>query len=98
MLAERSQEALGRALLQFLQDAAGARHRFYLEEQVKMVRQEDPPDEPKTHLAAKLPEDFDKDPTEALTRKKPRAVISATGEELQLSGHKMAFASRHGER
>jgi len=57
-----------------------------------------PADKPKAHLDAKLPEDFDKAPAEPITLKKLGAVISAAGEELQVSGHKMAFVGGHDQR
>jgi len=89
---------LGRTLLKFLHEAAGARDRFRLDEQVKMVRHKDPADKQKAHLDAKLPEDFDKAPAEPITLKKLGAAISAAGEELQLSGRKMAFVGGHDHR
>jgi hypothetical protein len=55
-------------------------------------------DKQKAHLDAKLPEDFDKAPAEPITLKKLGAAISAAGEELQLSGHKMAFVGGHAQR
>jgi hypothetical protein len=82
----------------FLHDAAGARGRFGLEKQVKMVRHKDPADKQKAHLGAKLREDFDKAPAEPLTLEKLGAAISAAGEELQLSGRKMAFGGGHDQR
>jgi len=89
---------LGRTLLKFLHEAAGARDRFRLDEQVKMVRHKDPADKQKAHLDAKLPEDFDKAPAEPITLKKLGAVISAAGQELQVSGRKMAFVGGHDQR
>jgi hypothetical protein len=86
---------LGRALLKFLHEAAGARGRFRLDEQVKMVRPKDPADKQKAHLCATRPEDFDKAPAEPIPLKKLGAAISAAGEELQLSERNMVFGGGH---
>ena len=63
-----------------------------------MVRHEDPTDQQKAHLGAKLRKDLDKAPAESVARKKPGTAISATGEELKLPRCKMALGGGHGQR
>ncbi|MBZ5670159.1 MAG: hypothetical protein LAO04_10565 [Acidobacteriia bacterium] len=63
-----------------------------------MVRHKDPADKQKAHLDAKLPEDLDKAQAEPITLKKLGAAIGAAGQELHLSGRKMAFLGGHDQR
>src|SRR2546422_3600615 len=107
ILGKRRKDALGRALLEFLHDPAGALGGFRLDQQVKMVRHEDPTDQQKSHLGAKPPEDLNEDPAQrraalcashAVTLEESRTAISAAGEELKLPRCKMALEGRHVQR
>ncbi len=93
--AERRDDPLGGPLLQLLHEAAGARSGFGLDEKMKVLRHENPADQPKAHLLPKLLEDLDKVLAETVALEELGAAISARGNELQLSGMKMPPVNGH---
>ena len=82
-------------LFQFLHDQAGALGGVGPEEEVKMVRHQNPADQSKAHLAPKVAEDLDKVMAETLAVKEPGAAIGAAGEKLRFARGIMAFEGGH---
>ncbi len=88
-------DPLGGSLLQFLHEAAGSLGGHRLDQQVEVLRHEQPADEEETCLLPNLPQDLDKSAAEAVAVRELKAAVSIGCDKLHFAGLKMASIDGH---
>ena len=84
------------SFLQFLEDGAGALGRLRLDQEVKVLRHQNPANQQEARLFSQLAQDFNKQAAQAQTVEKPPAAIDAGSNKLQLAGCEITSGGRHG--
>src|SRR5208282_2205635 len=97
MPAESLQNSLRRLLIQRLHDRAGTLGGLGPEEEVIVLGHQNPSHQQEAHLLPKPAQNLDEAGAKALAVEKPGAAIGGVGDELQLSGGKMATSGCHGD-
>ena len=85
----------GYPLLQILHEVDNSLGGFRFDQQMEVLRHQDPADQEEAGFLTELAEGLDKSSAKALTREEAATAISAGGNELQLAGLEMASIDRH---
>jgi hypothetical protein len=98
IILECPKNAEGRLLLQLLRNQSGGLGRLGTQQDMKMIRHQNPTDQGKMHFGSQLAKHVHKMAGQSVAAKQLDAPVDAGGDKLCLPKRKMAMVYRHGRK